>query len=253
MRHLSIIFYLFTICLSPICKAQSTALGVLKYSQITAFLDTTKQALIPVSMYFNKYESVTKAGILQKTGNENSKFVIPVPEEKRRFNVYVNNLQKEMRSCQRADSEMAIVKDSLEHIDWKILPATRKIGGMTCQAAQATVRGRVYNAWFTTEVPLGFGPWKLQGLPGLILEAKSTDNKVYFRFESLQMPPWVETKVEPLEPLSNMKVVNETEFLTLKKKNETNFQKMMESQPGYDRGQPVIITITGIEIYPESK
>lgn len=34
--------------------------------------------------------------------------------------------------------------------------------------------------------PYSFGPWKLNGLPGLILEAKDTEGKMFFQAEKIE-------------------------------------------------------------------
>ena len=68
------------------------------------------------------------------------------------------------------------VEEDQTTIDWKITDDLKKIGEYSCQKATATYKGNVYNVWFATDIPVPFGPWKLQGLPGLILECSDATN-----------------------------------------------------------------------------
>lgn len=43
--------------------------------------------------------------------------------------------------------------------------------GYQCSMAVATYKGRTWYAWYAEDIPLDAGPWKLGGLPGLILRA----------------------------------------------------------------------------------
>lgn len=49
--------------------------------------------------------------------------------------------------------------------------SVKQIAGYPCQLGYCHFRGRTWKAWFTTDIPVSNGPWKLAGLPGLILEA----------------------------------------------------------------------------------
>lgn len=66
---------------------------------------------------------------------------------------------------------------------WTMTGDTLTVLGYLCQKATTDFGGRSYNAWFTTEVPLNDGPWKLYGLPGLILKVVSDDQ--VFSFEAI--------------------------------------------------------------------
>jgi len=65
-------------------------------------------------------------------------------------------------------------------INWQILPERKEIMGYSCQKATATFRGRSWEAWFTNQIPVSDGPWKFQGLPGLILEVSDSQNHFSF-------------------------------------------------------------------------
>ena len=55
-------------------------------------------------------------------------------------------------------------------INWKISSEKEKIGEWNAQKAEADFAGRHWVAWFSTEIPIQDGPYKFQGLPGLIVK-----------------------------------------------------------------------------------
>lgn len=55
-------------------------------------------------------------------------------------------------------------------IKWHILPETQKIQNYNCQKATANFGGRIWEAWFSKELPFPDGPYKFHGLPGLIVK-----------------------------------------------------------------------------------
>ncbi len=75
-----------------------------------------------------------------------------------------------------------IMEDEWPSIDWKITDETKKIAQLNCQKAIGAWRGRTYEAWFCADLPFHAGPWKLNGLPGLIVEAVDTRQQVSFKF-----------------------------------------------------------------------
>ena len=64
---------------------------------------------------------------------------------------------------------------------WELLPDTMTIISYSCQKAVCNFKGRDYEVWFTPEIPRSEGPWKLHGLPGLIL--KAADSQGHYTFE----------------------------------------------------------------------
>ena len=53
----------------------------------------------------------------------------------------------------------------------EVSKSEKKINNYLCKNAQTYFRGRVYEVWYTEELPISLGPWKFNGLPGLILSA----------------------------------------------------------------------------------
>ena len=58
-------------------------------------------------------------------------------------------------------------------ITWTLSDDTLTVSGYLCQQATATHRGVEWHVWYTDEIPSSAGPWRLRGLPGLIVKAES--------------------------------------------------------------------------------
>lgn len=65
-------------------------------------------------------------------------------------------------------------------VSWKISPETTKIGDYKVQKAETDFGGRKWIAWFTTDLPYQDGPYKFNGLPGLIVKAEDTQGDYSF-------------------------------------------------------------------------
>ncbi|MCZ4222354.1 GLPGLI family protein [Pedobacter rhodius] len=79
-----------------------------------------------------------------------------------------------------------LIEETAPVIDWKILKDTTSFSGIHCQKATTHFKGRNWIAWFATEIPFQSGPWKLNGLPGLIIEAYDEKKEVKFEFAGLE-------------------------------------------------------------------
>ncbi|MEO6820119.1 MAG: GLPGLI family protein, partial [Ginsengibacter sp.] len=71
-----------------------------------------------------------------------------------------------------------LIEESTYTIAWNISNDTMSFEGIHCQKAAAHFKGRNWIAWYATELPFQSGPWKLNGLPGLIIDAHDDKNEV---------------------------------------------------------------------------
>lgn len=67
-----------------------------------------------------------------------------------------------------------------EKPEWKLSTDTLTLLGYRCTRATTQFKGRQWTAWFTPDIPVSEGPWKLCGLPGMILKAEDAEG--HYRF-----------------------------------------------------------------------
>jgi len=79
-----------------------------------------------------------------------------------------------------------LIQGRMPAIDWKIGADTATFGGLRCQKATCHFGGRDYMVWFCPDLPVHTGPWKLNGLPGVIVDATDSKNEVVFQFNGVE-------------------------------------------------------------------
>ncbi len=93
--------------------------------------------------------------------------------------VFCTAADNNLRLYSKFGGEQCYYDEPLDEMQWQIGDSTATILSYECIMAECDYHGRHWKAWFTPDIPLFFGPWKLRGLPGLILKADA-DNGIGF-------------------------------------------------------------------------
>lgn len=116
--------------------------------------------------------------------------------------------------------------EPIEERSWTIKDdSTKNVLGYECIMATANYHGRYWTVWFTPEIPIDAGPWKLLGLPGLILEAVDSTGLHHFTANGIQS---VNMNIPPVyEPYPYEKTTRKN-FLELCRFRYDNVQGMSD-------------------------
>ena len=173
---------LISLFLSVFLNAQSNLL--VKYKMTTLF-DGSKnynsELLFSENASVFEFKLTEKDAIDKEYNDQNNILKVEIPDKsihKLFFDIdkaTISEIKKKINS----ESQVLVI-DSLELPIWKITIEKRKINNHECIKALTSFKGRDYEVWITMDFPTFFGPWKLNGLPGLILEAHDNKNEVFF-------------------------------------------------------------------------
>ncbi|TAE11052.1 MAG: GLPGLI family protein [Bacteroidetes bacterium] len=125
--------------------------------------------------------------------------------------------KKELYRFQPFIYDTMAIKAEYPTIAWQLQTEQKKISGFLANKAIGQFKGRTYEVWYTPEIPVAAGPWKLNGLPGLILEAYDTKRQVVFEFLGFQ-----NTKVDSRDLLKGKRILTSSEFNDFGKKLVAN-------------------------------
>ena len=79
-------------------------------------------------------------------------------------------------------------EEPLDIFNWKLTQETSTICGYKAKKATCDFGGRSWVAWFAPELPYSDGPYKFNGLPGLIVKIADTRNQYVFELLSIGKP-----------------------------------------------------------------
>ncbi|MCU0394851.1 MAG: GLPGLI family protein [Chitinophagaceae bacterium] len=108
-----------------------------------------------------------------------------------------------------------LYKDSLHPFTWKITGRSKVIHDtLLCYEATTPFRGRYYTAWYCPKIPVSNGPWKMGGLPGIILELQDSHGLLKFKLEKIGMYD------NPESALTDLQMPSKKEMATAKSMDE---------------------------------
>ena len=149
--------------------------------------------------------------------------------------VYKNYPTGQMTITDRISLQDYCYVDSLHTQTWTMGDSTREVLGYTCQQATTDFRGRRWTAWFATDIPVNDGPWKLSGLPGLILEAYDEGQQHVFTAVGLER---VKDELiifnRPFRGNHRFEQTNRLEFLRMERRFLMDSNSFIQMETGID-------------------
>ena len=219
-----------------ISVAQNSTIKV-EYDEIVSFIPqivNNDKGVLYVSQnesYYNTTFDNTKS--IEKIDNES--IVVPALDTEYFSEIYID---KKAKTLSENLFERIVIKkyysvtEQVPNMKWKLINEKKKINNLLCKKAQMTFPGRTYVAWYTEEIPISSGPWKFNGLPGLILSIDDSEEIYKWRVKSITYPfkgnfdlSQVKKRMKKFNKISfkdfDTKVINaqKNKFETLKTRN----------------------------------
>lgn len=129
--------------------------------------------------------------------------------------------------------ECGYYDEPFSEIAWDIVAdSTKTILDYQCIMATTDYHGRKWTVWFTPEIPMQDGPWKLCGLPGLVMEASEAAQQHSFSVSG------IETSSQPIYPVfsTEYEKMNRLDMLRAERHYRENSNAMFKAATGFELG-----------------
>lgn len=134
---------------------------------------------------FSSYRNLTVDSILMRSSRE--QIVDAAIEGKLStgefMTIYKNHPSGRLTHTEKICEDWFRYDEEMPALDWELTDSVTTVLGYECRGAVCSFRGRKWIVFYSEEIPLADGPWKLHGLPGLIM--KASDEKGHYTFECI--------------------------------------------------------------------
>jgi len=147
-----------------------------------------------------------------------------LPKTKFKEKIFKNYPEEKITYTEKIFKDNFRYLESLNLFNWKIESKKEIISGYNCQKASVNYAGRKYTAWFTNEIPISDGPYKFNGLPGLIV--KISDSKNQYTYELISLKRTIGNRITIND--KNYITIEKAQFVKIKKEFYANIFKKLE-------------------------
>ena len=151
-------------------------------------------------------------------------------------NVLTDTEKTEVVSLEPLYPYRYMTHEPLAKVEWELADDTLTINELFCQRAVGKLYGKSWTVWYTEEIPSSAGPWKLRGLPGLIVKAEDKEGIHCFLL--------YETKNE----MRDINSINHPDYHKVNRKNLMMFKKKTLGHPRYVKEPTYYVTDAADEV-----
>lgn len=191
---------------------------------------------------FSSYKNLTVDSIIMRSSQEQ---IADAALEGKLSNgefmtIYKNYPLGKLTHTEKICTDWLRYDEDMPQLDWELTDSVTKVLGYDCQSAKCLFRGREWTVFYSEDIPLADGPWKLHGLPGLIM--KASDAKGHYTFECIGIKSKADRPITIYKvPFNN---VNRMKYYDTKHRYEVNPYAYYEATTGEH------ITVTDMEGNP---
>lgn len=165
--------------------------------------------------------------------------------------IFKNYPSGKLTHTEKICQDWFLYEEDMPTFEWELVDSLITVLGYECHGAKTIFRGREWTVFYTEEIPVMDGPWKLHGLPGLIMKAEDSDG--HYSFECIGI------NSNANRPITQYKVpFNKTDrkgFYDAKNRYEVNPYAYFETTTGGhitvtdESGNPMLDAYDPIELF----